>query len=86
LVGLTRAFNLRYTIISYVKLVLGLNVLNLSDVFQELLYRVNREMTRLVKVNRYFVGTYCLHLQGWRISEDRNWHEEGRNQGETEVS
>jgi hypothetical protein len=26
----------------------------------------------LLKVNRRFGGTYCLHLQGWRISWERN--------------
>jgi hypothetical protein len=30
----------------------------------------------LLKVNRHFGGTRCLHLQGWCISHARNCHEE----------
>jgi hypothetical protein len=29
----------------------------------------------LVKVNRHFGGTYCLHLQGRRISQTKNQHQ-----------
>jgi hypothetical protein len=30
-----------------------------------------------LKVNRHFGGTCCLHLQGWRISQERNQREAG---------
>jgi hypothetical protein len=30
-----------------------------------------------MKVNQCFGGTYCLHLQVWRISQARNQHEAG---------
>jgi hypothetical protein len=31
----------------------------------------------LVKVNRRFGGTHCLHYQGWLVSQARNQHETG---------
>jgi hypothetical protein len=31
----------------------------------------------LVKINHCFQGTYCLHLQGWGVGQERNQHEAG---------
>jgi hypothetical protein len=33
-----------------------------------------------LKVNRYFKRTYGLHLQGWRVSQERNYYETGSKQ------
>jgi hypothetical protein len=33
-----------------------------------------------LKVNQCFGGTYCLHLQNWRLSRTRNQHEAGSKQ------
>jgi hypothetical protein len=34
----------------------------------------------LLKVNGHFGGTFCLHRQGRRISQERNQHEAGSKQ------
>jgi hypothetical protein len=34
-------------------------------------------MCSLLKGNRHFGGTYCLHLQGHNVSQAKNHHEAG---------